>query len=83
MTGMSIAQSQFAGASPHAHAAHPRPKPDARKEVSEITAAMGGALFGVALSEKLPGGIWVGLALLVVFGCVGWYAARQVNKNRR
>ena len=59
------------------------PKSANRKEISETTAAMGGALFGISLAGQLPGGMVVAVALLAVFGGIGWYAAHQVNKTRR
>ena len=58
------------------------PKSGNRKEISEITSAMGGALFGVSLAGQLSGGMLVGVALLAVFGGIGWYAARRVNQSR-
>lgn len=66
----------------HFSAAAPRPQPEKRNEVSEITSAMGGAMFGIALAAQLPGGAALEVALLVVFGGVGWYCARQANKRR-
>lgn len=73
---MDITHSQIAPVAPH-------PKPENRKETSEITPAMGGALFGVMLGGQFSLGTPATIALLVVLGGIGWYAARRANQYRR
>ena len=72
-------------AHPTSHASPPaaRGPGGGRNLESEVTSAMGGALFGVSLAELLSVGTFAAIVLLVAIGGVGWYAAYQANKSRR